>query len=38
MKYLFYPYLMGISAVIAIIVYNKRKTKQVENKKIKMVS
>ena len=27
MKYLFYPYLMGISAIIAIVIYNKRKDK-----------
>lgn len=29
MKYLFYPYLMGISAIIAIALYHRKKSKQV---------
>ena len=34
MKYLFYPYLMGISAIIAIVIYNKRKAIYNEEKTI----
>ena len=37
MKYLFYPYLMGISAVIAIVWYHRKKNKNVVVKENKVV-
>ena len=37
MKYLFYPYLMGISAVIAIVWYHRKKNKDVVVKENKVV-
>ena len=35
MKYLFYPYLMGVSAIIAIVWYNRKKNNNVLDKKRK---
>ena len=37
MKYLFYPYLMGISAIIAIVWYHRKKNKNVVVKENKVV-
>ena len=37
MKYLFYPYLMGISAIIAIVCYHRKKNKNVVVKENKVV-
>ena len=37
MKYLFYPYLMGISAIIAIVWYHRKNNKSVVLKEEKVV-
>ena len=36
MKYLFYPYLMGISAIISIVWYHRKKTNNIKLKEEKL--
>ena len=37
MKYLFYPYLMGVSAIIAIVWYHRKGNKSVSLKEEKVI-